>query len=165
MEKITKKNIGINYLGKVKITVMKDGKEIKSLKVKNTGCIDLFKFLSNCLLGNLRQLDSPQYVMIYHLASGDPTPSNLGTPLLNTSSYKASQQQVVDENANESSARLRFLIPSNAFISNDTGNVISLINGDSDIMAYIKLTDEIDPTSLPVDSNLIIVWELNIANK
>ena len=161
MEKITKQYVGINYTGKVKISVVKNGKTLKTISTHNLGCMGLFNCITNYLLGNFKVSYSPQYLMIHH-CEGEPDEDNLGTKLLNTNIYKASQQQVEYEGL--SAARLRFLVPSSSFINEDTGNVLSLLNSNREVCAYVELDDAIDPTSLPVDSNLIIIWELRVGN-
>lgn len=165
-EKITNKNMGINYSGEVKISVVKDGKEISSSTIHNTGCIDLFKFLTNCLIGDFRPVSTPQYLMIHHLASGDPTPLSLGDNLLNYYIFKANQQQVNNESNNNSKARFRFLIPGSSFVSTEDGNVISLRNANNELLAYLKLTGNalIKPSQISSDTNIIIVWDLKISN-
>lgn len=170
-EKIAKKNIGINYQGTVRLSFVKNGREVKSVKLHNTGCLQLFKYLANCLIGDYKLINSPQYLMLYNNES-TITSSSLGTELLSYPIFLSSCERVDGSSSDPdedsySTARLRYIIPGTAILTDKgNGNVLAIIDSTNTPLAYIELTgnDIINTENIPTDSNIIIVWELKVSN-
>ncbi len=170
-KKTVKKEASIVYNGNVTIKLVKDGKTLKTVKKHNTGCIELFDFLSNCLMGNFVQSKTPKLLMGYHLASGEPTKTNLGTNALSTLVPYADIAKIYD--GDNCKVEYKFNIPS-LIVNTAVGsiNVLALFNmsnasADSPVpSAFVKLDSSkvITPEMVSSGINIIVIWDMQFSN-
>jgi len=78
-QKIAEVNLsdGLHYQGNVKVSIVKNKKVLSTNYYHNTGYINLFKFICNCLAGVYDDADRPCKIVLYTAAAeGGDTPSN-----------------------------------------------------------------------------------------
>lgn len=169
VKKEVTKEANIVYNGNVTIKLVKDGKTLKTVKKHNTGCTELFDFLSECLMGNLVQSKTPKVLMGYH-NDEDPTVGVLGTKALSTFVPYADIDKIsVGDNYK---VEYKFNIPSLIVSTSDSINVLALFNMDNANKpvpvpsAFIKLGSgkAITPAMVSSGVNIIVLWDMQFSN-
>ena len=186
--------ISVGYSGKVKVTVVDDRKVVSRKVGHNAGGQPLFLFLAQCLCGNYENAKTSQPLKIklfYNKAKTrtDATRNIEGwvSSAGNTSIDEASNfifvngpsatEEIEDKKGKKNGykAIMHFRVPF-SFVTHDEINQICLYaQNESDpkeYSAYYLFTDSIDAEKLaPIkvnnqqaSYNLIIEWELSIAN-
>lgn len=125
----TEPNASLTYAGEVTVSLVKNNKVYSTKKFKNNGRTPLFKFFSECLAGNIKEVSTlrPQYVELFHI--GDAGTSALDLPSFSTLAQQdnvRTLQSVLYSGAinvettsptssseGESAATFKFLIPMN----------------------------------------------------
>lgn len=171
VKKEVTKEANIVYSGNVTVKLVKDGKTLKTVKKHNTGCSELFDFLSECLMGNFVQGKMPKVLMGYY-NNEDPTATSLGTKVLSTFVPYADIDKISVEDDNYK-VEYKFNIP--ALIVNTSThpiNVLALFNMNnanesaSVPSAFIKLdsSKEITPDMVSSGVNIIVLWDMQFSN-
>lgn len=163
----------ISYKGNVTIKLVKGGKIIKSIKKHNTGCPELFKFLTECLVNLPNENSHPKYLRCFTFNdSGDDSPSmdNLGNNALIGDGYVSytDADSVEDSTTTTYTYKsiFRFIIPSTIIRSNI--NVVAIynvnkVNEQSNPSAFMQLTgkDIISTNNLGAGISVIVIWEMS----
>lgn len=176
----------ISYKGTVKISVQKNNKTISSKIFHNTGSINLFKFLCNCLAGTYNDTERPCRIALF---SGNNTETPDGKSIEDLFTYNfLSSLLIIQSNVtvlkNEpNSVVFHFKIPY-AFISSNTIYKMALFsnrrtsfaetdNISNYIYAYYLFYDGDSKKWVPlsIDKNqvgnysLIVDWTMTIDNQ
>lgn len=169
-KKTVKKEASIVYNGNVTIKLVKDGKTLKTVKKHNTGCPELFDFLSNCLMGDFVASKTPKVLMGYN-SDGTPTKENLGTKALSTFVPYADIAKIND--GDNCKVEYKFNVPS-LIVNTAVGNinVLALFNSSNANVptpvpsAFVKLESakEITPEMISSGINIIIIWDMLFSN-
>ena len=186
--------ISVGYSGKVTVTVVDDRKVVSRKVGHNAGGQSLFQFLAQCLCGNYENTKplQPLKIKLFYNKATDTTAATtninnwVGSDS-NTSIEEASNfifvnaagatEEIVDEEGNKNGykAILHFRVPF-SFVTKNEVNQICLYaqneNDDKKYSAYYLFKDSKDEKKLaPIkvnnqqaSYNLIIEWELSIAN-
>lgn len=179
--------ISVGYSGKVKVTVVDDRKVVSRKVGHNAGGQPLFLFLAQCLCGNYENAKTLQPLKIKLFYNNATNVTNAITNISNWTVTEASNfifvntagtpEEIEDEKGNKNGykAIMHFRVPF-SFVTRDEINQICLYaQNESDpkeYSAYYLFTDSIDAEKLaPIkvnnqqaSYNLIIEWELSIAN-
>ena len=186
--------ISVGYSGKVTVTVVDDRKVVSRKVGHNAGGQPLFQFLAQCLCGNYENTKplQPLKIKLFYNKATDTTAAitNINNWVgsdSNTSIEEASNfifvnaagatEEIVDEEGNKNGykAILHFRVPF-AFVTQNEVNQICLYaqseNDDKKYSAYYLFKDSKNKEKLaPIkvnnqqaSYNLIIEWELSIAN-
>ena len=69
----TPKNDSIKYKGTIGVSILKNGKVIKTNKFHNNGRYPLFQFLCECLRGNYKNAEPfrPKYISLFNVSSAE----------------------------------------------------------------------------------------------
>ena len=69
----TSKNDSIKYKGTIGVSILKNGKIIKTNKFHNNGRYPLFQFLCECLRGNYKNAEPfrPKYISLFNVSSAE----------------------------------------------------------------------------------------------
>ena len=186
--------VSVGYSGKVIVTVVDDRKVVSRKIGHNAGGQPLFQFLAQCLCGNYENTKplQPLKIKLFYNKATDTTAAitNINNWVgsdSNTSIEEASNfifvnaagatEEIVDEEGNKNgyNAILHFRVPF-SFVTKNEVNQICLYaqneNDDKKYSAYYLFKDSKDEKKLaPIkvnnqqaSYNLIIEWELSIAN-
>ena len=174
VKKEVTKEANIVYSGNVTIKLVKDGKTLKTVKKHNTGCSELFDFLSECLMGNFVQGKMPKVLMGYYLASGEPTKTNLGKKVLSTLVHYSDIDKISvgDSYKVEYKFNIPALIVNIDSENSESVNVLALFdmknaNESAPVpSAFIKLDSnkEITPEMVSSGINIIVLWDMQFSN-
>jgi hypothetical protein len=154
---------GIIYHGFAKITTLKNGKKIKTIKVNNNGELLLFKILANVLCGNeISKNRMPRYL--------DIEDKNGESILINRLSLTAEVAEIKEnEKVVGYGAKFTAMLPSfqistsNSFITINTLKLYSNPNGEDTCLATIDLEESIE---LEVSNySHLIEWMMTFENK
>lgn len=168
MRKVKGKNQDTNkmtlaYKGNVTVKVVRDNEVVKVVNGHNAGTFRLFEFIAKCLAGLYEPTYGPKYIQCFKASTSSPDLSELvslsGVIPLSSTTYETS--------VNSSSAKLTFTIPGDAFPENAEVNYFALYNykeysNQANPMATYFSEDTLD--NIDKNSNVIVVWELQIAN-
>lgn len=186
--------ISVGYSGKVKVTVVDDRKVVSRKVGHNAGGQPLFLFLAQCLCGNYENTKplQPLKIRLFYNKATDTTAATtninnwVGSDS-NTSIEEASNfifvnapsvsEEIEDEKGNKNGykAILHFRVPFSFVTRNEINQICLYAQDESDpkrYSAYYLFTDSTDVEKLaPIkvnnqqaSYNLIIEWELSIAN-
>ena len=186
--------ISVGYSGKVTVTVVDDRKVVSRKVGHNAGGQPLFLFLAQCLCGNYKNTEplQPLKIKLFYNKATDTTAattninnwvgSDSNTSIEEASNFifinaPSATEEIEDEKGNKNGykAILHFRVPF-SFVTRDEINQICLY-AQNEIdpkrySAYYLFTDSTDAEKLaPIkvnnqqaSYNLIIEWELSIAN-
>lgn len=160
----------ISYKGNVTIKLVKGGKIIKSIKKHNTGCPELFKFLTECLVNLPNENSHPKYLRCFTFddSGGSPSMGNLGTNALIGDGYVSytDADSVEDSTTTTYKSIFKFIIPSTIIRSNI--NVVAIynvnkVNEPSNPSAFMQLIgdDIISTDNLGAGISVIVLWEMS----
>lgn len=164
-------NSGMVYQGTVTIKTIKNNKIIKTIRTHNNGTLNLFNFLTNCLLETYEPTGVPKFIKLFYGTTGNKTPET-ATLLTSQMQPRVSKNIIIDSSNTTSSAVLTFLVPRTSINSEGANkcNIIALYNTKnssqekSGYSAFVVLKDEIDLSKIDVGTNLLITWTLKLSN-
>ena len=186
--------ISVGYSGKVKVTVVDDRKVVSRKIGHNAGGQPLFQFLAQCLCGNYENVKASQPLKIklfYNKAETKTAAtrnieawvsSDSNTSIEEASNFifvnaPSATEEIEDEKGNKNGykAILHFRVPFSFVTRTEINQICLYAQNESDpkiYSAYYLFTDSTDVEKLaPIkvnnqqaSYNLIIEWELNIAN-
>ena len=162
--------LSIGYTGNVTIKVVRNNKVVKTIQDHNEGTIHLFEFIAKCLSGVYEEQFGPKYLVLYN-TEDSPATRLTDAVLLTSSTYVVND--VSDDNSDVATAQLTFTVPGNIFLSSEkqpttlalysyNGKIAGIDFEDKHYLARLNLTSNLGV--ITSDTNLIIVWELNIGN-
>ena len=163
-----KTNIRNNMLssGNVKITLLRDGKEIGQVTSHNTGTVDLCEYMIRALIGDYVIAERPDIIVPFYTSGGDNivdigngSPS-IGSKIVVPASYWENNE---NQDGGFCAATLTFLIPS-SIISGSTIEGFKLLSKDNSrkVYATVKLPDD-SSISVSGDTNLKVEWTLYVS--
>lgn len=161
--KQVKEDLQVSYRGNVTIKVVKDNEVVKVINGHNAGATRLFEFIAKCLTGLYESTYAPKYIQCFHVDSADP---DLNT-LVSLSGIVPISSTTYDTDANTSTAKLTFVIPGNFFTAEDEINFFALYSyKEYENVAHPMATyySETPLSNISSESNVIVVWELQIGN-
>lgn len=167
MKKVKKKQVKdslqVKYTGNVTIKVVKDNEVIKVVNGHNSGNTRLFEYIAKCLIGLCESTYAPKYIQCFHSESATPDLSNLDS----LSGIIPISSTTYDTESTVSTAKLTFVIPGNFFPEDSSVDFFALYsykeyeNKDKPLATYYS---ETPLTNIDRNSNVIVVWELQIGN-
>lgn len=189
MNDLVKAKDGLGYNGSVKISIKAGKRTLASRTIHNNGTQNLFRFLSNCLAGDLRSDMLPRRIRLYTIVkdtSGNPSEKAAdesdwewsNATAISPYVYMASSAVTYTEQTTKAQTTYVFRVP----YSQITGNEIYKLalyadttsNPKSDRYAYIVLREKEDEkwvwAPIKFDKNtrkyaIEIEWTLEISNK
>lgn len=186
--------ISVGYSGKVKVTVVDDRKIVSRKVGHNAGGQPLFQFLAQCLCGNYENAEQsqPLKIRLFYNKAETKTAATVNIKnwvgsASNTSIEDASNfifvnapgatEEIEDENGNKNGYKsiLHFRVPFSFVTYSEINQICLYAQNEIDpkkYSAYYLFTDSTDEETLaPIkvnnqqaSYNLIIEWELSIAN-
>lgn len=186
--------ISVGYSGKVKVTVVDDRKVVSRKVGHNAGGQPLFQFLAQCLCGNYENAEQsqPLKIRLFYNKAETKTAATVNIKnwvgsASNTSIEEASNfifvnapgatEEIEDENGNKNGYKsiLHFRVPFSFVTYSEINQICLYAQNEIDpkkYSAYYLFTDSTDEETLaPIkvnnqqaSYNLIIEWELSIAN-
>ena len=174
---------GLDYEGKITLTLKSNGRTLKARTYKNKGRAPLFKFLGYCLMGSyeeVKQLLPTQIMLLYNTESQGVLKAN-PTSVEKRSSLRGLAQTPVIENdsiAERVTVTYSFEVP-RASIYGGAFNQIALYGAGmteldfKDFSAYFYLVDDFnefeshdpDIDDWSATTVLLVDWELSLSNK
>ena len=169
---------GVAYEGRVTAKVMHGGKVVRTIRSKNAGTVPLMRFLAGCLAGNYVPTDRPNYAAALtakeqeneDLALEDLVPLS---PFPVPSSTATTHSGTASGNAPYATASLSFVM-SGLSLGNKTicgyalydSRNASSYNAGGELGTYSALVSlpKDDRISLSSGENLVITWDLTLAN-
>lgn len=173
---------GLNYEGKVTLTLKSDDHILSVKTFKNNGTALLFKFLGHCLIGHYKAVEDllPTKIALLFNASGMPASADPEAVSAVSSFIGIRQLPSVVSTSNPAEVKVtyNFEVPRSAVFDNFNqvalyGNGVEDARNESDIKsfsAYYYLTDgeAFDTQAInnwSTTTVLLIDWELSISNK
>ena len=186
--------ISVGYSGKVTVTVVDDRKVVSRKVGHNAGGQPLFLFLAQCLCGNYKNTEplQPLKIKLFYNKATDTTAattninnwvgSDSNTSIEEASNFifvnaPSATEEIEDEKGNKNGykAILHFRVPFSFVTHNEINQICLYAQNESDpkiYSAYYLFTDSKNKEKLaPIkvnnqqaSYNLIIEWELSIAN-
>lgn len=163
----------LTYRGEVRIELVKNNKTVKTIKVHNEGKEPLFRFLAECLIGQLNDDRIPMFIRLFNASDlSEPNTYFLNeTTLTSISRNKAALDTTsTGGTANEQASVVNtFIIPAAVVQENSTSNIIAIYDrlhsGErTSPSAFIKLEGDNVITANGMD-NIKVVWKMTIGNK
>ena len=165
-KKTKKETSAISYTGKVKIQLLHGNKIYKTINGKNSGSIELFKFLAHALINQYEPMERPKFLMLYYATlSSDEAVTTSATPH-NAVRIETGTDEEIGAYCD---AIFEFLVPYGS-LSGQNVNRLRIFNSNT--------VDIADPTaaSVTVDlganeftisdnkTNILITWTMRISN-
>lgn len=162
-------NSYIGYIGNVIIKEYKKDKLIKTSIGHNEGTAKLFKYVANCIAGNVNNSLMPSYINIFNDSEKNPSLNTLCGSIDNTHFSTVQVREYNDKELGDAyAAEFTFMIPANA--AQQTISMICLYDisrltntNVEQYMARIKLDSPIE-RSTSSTTNLVITWQLIVYN-
>lgn len=160
---------GVAYEGHVTAKVMHGGKVVRTIRSKNAGGVPLMRFLAECLAGNYVPTDRPNYAAALSERNGDlvpmspfPVPSSTATTHSGTATggvYATASLSFVMSGLSLGNGTIC------GYALYDSRNASSYNAGEGlgTYSALVSLPEE-DRISLSSGENLVITWDLTLAN-
>jgi len=158
--------------GNVKITLIKNGEEIRSITAHNTGTVYICEYIAKALIGEYVIAERPGIIVPFSwvnqadhsrgktlIGNGSPyTNSKLGVSAGSWDNYTDSSDPNIKDGG-FCTSKLTFMIPS-AIISGSTIDGFHLLSKDTSrkLYAVVELTNPLD--HLEGDTNLKVEWTL-----
>ena len=175
---------GLDYEGKITLTLKSNGRTLQTKTYKNKGTAQLFKFLGYCLMGSyeeVKQLLPTQIMLLYNDTGRDNVLNATPTSVEPRSSLRGLAQTPTirsDSNAEQVIVTYSFEVP-RATIYGGAFNQIALygdgmIESDfQDFSAFFYLVDDFnafeshdpDRDDWSATTVLLVDWELSLSNK
>lgn len=164
-------NDGTISSGNVKITLIKDGKEIDHITVHNEGTVYLCEYILNALIGDYVIAKRPDIIVPFTRGSGkNVIPIGNGSPSIGTKvTIPASYWEThLDENGDDGgfcAAVITFLIPS-SIISGSQIDGFQLLSKDNSrkVYAIVELPEGGSITTVG-ETNLKVEWTMYVSYK
>lgn len=172
---------GVAYEGRVTAKVMHGSKVVRTIRSKNAGGVPLMRFLAGCLAGNYVPTDRPNYAAALTLKEGedvDLVPENLVPlspfPVPSSTATTHSGNTAPGDAYAYATASLSFVM-SGLSLGNDkticgyalydSRNASSYNDGGTlgTYSALVTLPEE-DKITISSGENLVITWDLTLAN-
>ena len=165
-KKRQKETSAISYAGSVKIQLLHGNKVYKTINGKNSGSIELFKFIAHALINQYEPMERPKFLMLYYATlSSDEAVTTSATPHNAVRIETGSSEDI----GVYCDAIFEFLVPYGS-LSGQTVNRLRIFNSNT--------VDIADPTaaSVTVDlgnkeftitdnkTNILITWTMRISN-
>lgn len=156
--------------GNVKITLIRDGKEVGKVVTHNTGTIDLCEYIASALIGDYVIARRPDIIVPFTKSTGTAIiPIGNGSPSISAkldvpASYWENHLDENNEDGGFCASVITFLIPS-SIVSGSTINGFQLLSKDNTRKVYASVElpgDGITPTG---DTNLKVEWTLYVSYK
>lgn len=162
-----------NMSGSVKISSIKDGKEVKSVTTHNTGTIDLCEFIATALTGDYVVVRRPLYILPFRLEGTTRVPIGntsecIESKVVRRASDWEGYTDPYDPTATDGgfcATRLTFTLPS-SHVSGVEIFGFELISADptGKVYAIVDL-DEDQHIITPSGTNLRVEWTIYISYK
>ena len=175
----------VSYRGKATVEFMRGSRTYRSYRVKNQGCLPLFKFLSLCMVESFDSRLAPYGIRMFHIDYSNMDTANIGAQftLDNQTTTTIVPKSAVDINVNEYEAKvtatLTFVIPFTVLPNESNSTVIAIYSRQdseklSSPMAFIRLAAKTkagrweEDTSQTIvgdgKSNIKIRWSMEVAD-
>lgn len=176
--KIKKTATGINYTGKVTISVLNGNRVVSKNQYHNAGTEYLFSFLCNCLCGKASSLERPTMIRLFTI-DADDSPEN---PHWNSDTIASSPVIYdipplpgrIDGDPNGYKVLYHFRIPYSFLRRFEIAKMAlyapANVDGLEKMSAYFLITEQgvFKPIPLPVSAynnySIVVEWELQITN-
>ena len=155
----------ISYKGIVNVSLVRNGRTIKTFKQYNKGYSGLFNYIISCLARDIATTNCPKYIRCFHLDS-ENLPSSEDLVMDSAIGYS-----VVTPNPNTNSVTYQFAIPSTGLnVAERSFNYVGLYSpSKKDILnepsALAELSTPIQLEDIEEGTNIIINWTLTFSNK
>ena len=164
--KSTTQSTSLNYSGDVTIKVVRDNKVVQIIDGHNHGNVRLFDFITTCLCGLYEDTLCPKFLNVFHVENSSDT--NVTSNMDSLTGIIPIASSLSTSGDSSSTANLTFTIPGELFNgTSQSPNLFALyskkeIDNQTNPCAVIYL--ETNLTNITSDTNLILVWKLNISN-
>lgn len=168
-------NGGLGYEGKVTLTLKSNDRVLKSQIYKNSGTIELFKFLGNCLAGRFAEAEKilPNQILLLYNQSQEPIPDNATNVIARSEPIGLAQVPIIIEE--EESIKVTYNFEVHYKDIEGDFNQIALYGNTysnaANFSAYHYLVNEWgefekqNVATWSATTVLLIEWELSISNK
>ena len=161
-----KSNSKLSYKGKVTVKLYHGKKVYKTIKEKNSGTLELFKFFANCLTGNYYSQQRPMYLRAFKAVFDNDGNETSRQEVTTTAIPVKRSKPIFDTDNNTASVLNEFLIPA-ATMSTEAANVLCLYstehkNQPDAMSAEVVLEEGIEKEN--GTSNIKVEWTLVIGN-
>lgn len=161
-----KSNSKLSYKGKVTVKLYHGKKVYKTIKEKNEGTLELFKFFANCLTGNYYSQQRPMYLRAFTVVFDEEGVETSRQEVTTTAIPVRRAKPIFNAENNTASVLNEFIIPA-ATLSTGAANVLDLYSTENknqpDVMsAEVVLDEGIQKES--GTSNIKVEWTLVIGN-
>lgn len=175
----------VSYRGKATVEFMRGSRTYRSYRVKNQGCLPLFKFLSLCMVESFDSRLAPYGIRLFNIDYGDMSTTSISSQFTSDNQTtttivpKSSVEVNVDEASAEVTATLTFVIPFTVLPNESKSTVIAIYSRNdaeklSSPMAFIRLAAKTEdggwkeaPSQTIVGdgkSNIKIRWSMEVAD-
>ena len=179
-EKPVTPEVNISYSGNAKIQYMKGKKVYKTVTAHNAGTAELFRYIANCIIGNVNRAAMPRYICTFNTENGGAemwSTKNRISNVVAFSTANVDNYSYIDINNMKVTtdgyvAELTFMFSYEQI--HGTSDLICLYNvpqvGDGVTpLAYIKLVHDSEKDERIVldtnnTTNIMITWQLIVNN-